>query len=172
MSTTASIALDQFKQAFSNRQQPARRTDSNELTPDELNSLERVFAEPWDQVTAEDWESLSEVVSFFSPEAFCYYLPGILSTSIKTENPNLSSAISVFMSLDRTPEFSLWDDFFQARWRLLSEAELNAVREWINWLCKSDSFTFDEASLTRAMLNVDLLKTLDADTAAYSSRNA
>lgn len=114
----------------------------------------------WRDTTASKWEKLADVVSWLSPEGFCYYLPGILVSTLEERCPNLMAACSVLFMLDRTPAVELWDDFFLERWRRFTVAELEAIATWIDWVSTEDGVVLDDVALTRALLNIDLLVSL------------
>jgi hypothetical protein len=132
-------------------------TDSQELSEFELNSLDSIAGYQWVDVAPAFWESHSDVVSWLSPTAFCYYLPSILLASIEQDWPNLSAVHSLMFMLDRTPDREFWDSHFEARWSLLKRAELAAVQAWLEWLSDQPEAAFDETSLIRAALTLDLL---------------
>jgi len=143
--------------SFSQRVRPVKATNSLELSSDEQENLKEIFQFSWKETSAKDWERLSDVVSWFSPEAFCYYLPGIIVASIEENCPTLTAVCNLLFMLDRTPSLELWDNFFFERWTLLNSQELEAVATWIHWLSGLQGFILDDISLTRVLLNIDLL---------------
>ena len=145
------------RSAFSARIRPLKATDSLELSHDEQDNLREIFQLEWQETTAADWERLADVVSWLSPKAFCYYLPGIIVATTDENCPFLLAACSVLFMLDRTPSIELWDSFFFDRGTLLNTQELEAVSEWISWLSGLEDCVLDDISLTRALLNIDLL---------------
>lgn len=149
-----------IRTAFATRRRPDNATASSELTEDEMAALTEITALDWRETDATRWEKLAEVVSWLSPEGFCYYLPGILVSTLEERCPNLAAACSVLFMLDRTPAIEMWDEFFLERWSRLTVAELKAVAAWIDWISQEEDVAIDEVSLTRALLNVDLLMTV------------
>lgn len=149
-----------IKTAFATRRRPNNAAASSELTEDEMAALNEITALDWRETDAARWEKLAEVVSWLSPDGFCYYLPGILVSTLEERCPNLIAACSVLFMLDRTPAIEMWDEFFLERWSLLTVAELESVAEWIDWISQEEGVAIDEVSLTRALLNIDLLMTL------------
>jgi hypothetical protein len=149
--------LNAIQRAFAGRSRPATLTDSHELTLMELAELESFSRLNWDQVTCADWEKYFDVVNWFSPDAFCYYLPGICGATIAENEPNLIVVSSILSMLDRSPKPEWWDDYFIARWTHLTEQECRAIQEWILWLSAFDAFSYSDDSLTRALQTLDLL---------------
>ncbi|MEF9387333.1 DUF6714 family protein [Ralstonia solanacearum species complex bacterium KE056] len=156
----ALIVTKQIRAAFDARHRPNKATESSELTKDEQAALAEIMALDWRDTTASKWEKLADVVSWLSPEGFCYYLPGILVSTLEERCPNLMAACSVLFMLDRTPAVELWDDFFLERWRRFTVAELEAIATWIDWVSTEDGVVLDDVALTRALLNIDLLVSL------------
>lgn len=140
------------------RARPRVLTDSVELSPNEYESLSFIGALSSEKVTSENWERYSDVISWLSPEAFCYYLPGILEASIKDDKPTLIVVESIIAMLDRSPTPEWWDRFFLDRWILFTKKEFNVIQEWIVWLSSIDPPAFDDDSLIRALHTIDLLR--------------
>ena len=163
MPEIAGIAMNEvqlIRSAFAWRGRPERATNSSELTSDELQSLMAVFALDWRDTTATIWDRYSEAVSYFSPEAFCYYLPGIMLAAMEEGSANNSAASSVIWALDRSPRIDWWDEQFSLRWPLLTLIELSAVEAWIVWLSSITRSNHDDVSLGRAMDTLQLLRDL------------
>lgn len=154
------LILAQVQQAFAQRARPDREngTDSRELTVDERAVLDEALSLVWQEIPADWWEKNAEVTSWFSPTAYCYYLPGIITTTLAGNNPNLAAACSVLFMLDRTPDKTLWDNFFYSRWHLFNGQELVAIASWLEWLAAGKASVLDDISLTRALLTIELLR--------------
>lgn len=102
-------------------------------------------------------EKYFDAVIGFSPSAFCYFLPGILSAGIKEDRPNLLVNDTLVSMLDRGNSSASWDNFFAARWPMLSPQECEVVQRWILWLEQAVPPVIDEIALTRAFDTLDLL---------------
>ncbi len=129
-----------------------------ELTSDEKASVDEICRLNWQDVTVSVWEAHSDAISLLSPEAFCYYLPGLLDASVRERQPHMIAAMTVLFMLDRTPTEELWDTHFSKRWTLLTIDELAAVEMWVEWLSSIENLAVDELGLTRALVNLELLK--------------
>lgn len=149
--------LNSIREAFGWRSRPAILSDSKELTTTELSNLLTICLLKWDEVTSNDWEQFFDVVSWFSPEAFCYYLPSIYKASIEENNPNLIVVAHILYMLDRSPTPEWWDDFFLARWPLLTEQEYKVTQEWIWWLSSLKNSSYSDDTLMRALQTIELL---------------
>jgi len=159
MSTTDALrARELIQAAFRQRPRPSRAFTSLELTADEKASVEAICQLDWNDVSAADWERCSDAVNLLSPEAFCYYLPGLMNASLAENQPHLMAVSAVLFMLDRTPSEDMWNNHFVDRWTLLNAAELEAVEAWIEWLSTIDQLGIDDISLTRALVNLELLK--------------
>jgi hypothetical protein len=146
-----------FRQAFRHRERPAKLSTSSQLTDFELMDLDTISRYDWDKVSAEMWEKHFDIVSLFSAEAFCYYLPGICVASLREQRPDLIVVSNLIDTLDRTPTPAWWDDFFLKRWPHLTELECKAVQDWIWWLTTRTGTSHSEDSLMRALHTLELL---------------
>lgn len=107
-------------------------------------------------LTGDILEEHFEAISWFSPEAFCFFLPGILTTGIR-EHTDLLMYDSIIFTLDRSPNIDFWDEFFIKRWTLLTNNECDAVQRWLLWLL-DNSTAYDAITLDRAFETLELLK--------------
>jgi hypothetical protein len=130
----ASIALDLINQAFAKRAPPSVLTDSMQLTDREYAEVMSIEGLSWQEVTFDQIARCPDAVFWFSPEAFCYYLPGILAAGLREVRWDSNAYDSLIGCLDRSPEPEYWDDFFLPRWPLLSVEEIEAVAAWVRWL--------------------------------------
>ncbi len=152
--------IKKIEQAFKNRKKPFEFIGSNELSEDEYSDLDEFINIHPNDITADDLEEHYEVIFWLSSEAFIYYLPLILCTSIKAEEPNLLINHSIIGMLDRSSDPSLWDDFFIKRWSLLFNEEYEAVQEWILWISSFENDSFFEGALSRTFDVLEVLKTV------------
>jgi hypothetical protein len=130
----AAIALSLINRSFAHRLPPSVLTDSTQLTDGEYGEVMSFQGMIWQDVTFAELERFSDAVFWFSPEAFCYYLPGILAAGLKENRCDCNAYDSLIGCLDRSPEPDYWDDFFLPRWPLLSLEEIDAVVAWARWL--------------------------------------
>lgn len=144
-----------IEQAFSARRQPEIVVIPNYPETDEYLDALQFRAKTWQSLCAEDWDKYPAAVYGFSPEAFCYFLPSILSIGIREQCPYLLVNYSLIEMLDKSPEPSLWDQFFIDRWPNLTQKECEAIQKWILWLTTSDIFSDD--TCTRAYETLELL---------------
>jgi len=131
---------------------------SDQMAAHELRDVMSFWGEPWSRVTGAQLEEHFEAIYWFTPEAFCYYLPGIFSAGIRENKPWLMVNLSLVTMLDRSPDPDSWDDFFSARWPLLTPQECEATQAWILWLMSFEDGSFSESSLGRAFDTLELLR--------------
>jgi hypothetical protein len=165
----AIVALDAIKKAFAHRNPPCVLTDSMQLTEGECADVMAFDGMDWRDVTVEQVERCADAVFWFSPEAFCYYLPGILAAGLKSRRSDLSAYDSLIGSLDRSPAPDHWDDFFLPRWPLLSGPEIDAVTAWVRWLEIVEPDQVFENTYQRTRDTLDLLKAVTEGTAPTDS---
>ena len=159
MSKSSEVGLiGTISEAFAHRAKPDIKTNSDQLSPSEAASLEEIFEHRWQDLSADIWEENFDAVSWLAPQAFCYYLPGILISSILHGNPNLIAATAIIGTLDRSPTPAWWDDFFVPRWTSLTLQECNAVQEWLLWVCQCETRSVSDDSIGRSLDTLELLK--------------
>ncbi len=151
--------LNALSEAFGERRRPETLIGSDQLSKDELAEVMSFSGKHWSEVTCETLAENHGAVFWFSPEAFCFYLPGILSCGVAAERPDLLAYDAILGMLDRSPEPAYWDDFFLARWPLLGVEECAACQAWLRWLASVGADLHRESSVFRALETLDLLKT-------------
>jgi hypothetical protein len=140
-----------IEEAFSHRAMP-------QLAAHERDDVMSFRGKPWASVTGAQLERYFEAIFWLTPEAFCYYLPGIFAAGIRENKPWLIVNHSLINMLDRSPDPDSWDDFFLARWTRLTVRECEAAQSWVLWLSSWESSSYPEIALTRAFDTLELLK--------------
>lgn len=143
--------------AFQWRKRPAQFAELVKLSEDELSELSAITCLEWTEVTAEIWEKNFDVISILSPEAYCYYLPGVMKASVEDGYSNLVVVSNVIAELDRSPTPEWWDDFFLSHWPKFTVPEYKAIQEWIFWLSSLENSPYTDDSLDRALETINLL---------------
>lgn len=149
--------LEEIESAFSEREMPLSTTKKNAPATDEYTEAQWFGGKHWKTLSCADFDRLPSAIFGFSPEAFCFYLPGIMTASVRENYPDLMMNQSIINMLDRIAAPSSWDDFFGARWPLLSPTECGAVQQWILWLTEFDPPIFSDGSLSRAYDTIELI---------------
>lgn len=150
--------LELIRKAFANRQMPGLLISSEQLSENERKEVLFFQGKHWSDVTCDQLEASHDVVFWFSSEAFCYYLPGILSAGIKEKKPDLLVYYSIIEMLDRSPNPRYWDSFFLERWPRLTAKECEVVQEWVLWLASINDSTYHDKTYSRALETLDFLK--------------
>jgi hypothetical protein len=140
----------QIAEAFRNREKPAAVVIADHPPTDEYEDAMAFENKTWQDVKCVDWDAHPSAVFGFSPDAFCYFLPGICVAGIKENRPDLLANNSLITTLDRGNAPSSWDEFFRSRWPSLSAKECEAVQGWILWLTQADPPVIPDAFLSRA----------------------
>ncbi|MCP4474735.1 MAG: hypothetical protein GY821_09265 [Gammaproteobacteria bacterium] len=147
-----------IKEAFNDRKIPENCLSTEKLSDDEESEAFEFLKSGLDDITCDMLESCHDVIYWLSPRAFCYFLPGIITASIRENRPELIVVDSIVQMLDRSPEPAYWDDFFRERWLLLSETECEAIQSWLSWLSGFENLFFDPNSLSRAINTLNFVK--------------
>ena len=150
--------IDTIESAFKNRKAPTILTNSKQLDDAEFQELMAFSHKEWDEINCSLLEENFEVINWFSPQAFCFFLPAICLAAIKEKMPDLLISDSIIQMLDRSPTPSYWDTFFVERWALLTPEECEAIQEWLLWLSSCEEVIYDELTISRAFDTLDFLK--------------
>lgn len=150
--------LHLIEEAFSHRCMPKLFLVPEQLAAHEHEDVMSFWGKPWSCVNGLQLEKHFGAIFWFTPEAFCYYLPGIFTAGIRENKPWLIVNHSLINMLDRSPDAASWDDFFFARWPLFTIRECEATQEWILWLSSFEDTSYSESSLARALDTLDLLR--------------
>jgi hypothetical protein len=150
--------LSEIESAFAHRSVPTMA-----VMPDAPNTTEYVDAmifagKKWREVTCQDLDAHSDAIFGFTPEAFCYFLPGIYTTGISQNRRDMLVNTSLIQMLDRSNVRSSWDKFFISRWPLLTRSECEVSQQWVLWLTSEPPPGLFENSLSRAFDTLQLLK--------------
>jgi hypothetical protein len=154
----AASALDLIRIAFSDRPPPSVLSDSKQLLDFEYEEVMSYDGMRWQDVTFAHIEQNPDAVFWFSPEAFCYFLPGLLSAGPKENRWDANSYDSIIGMLDRSPEPDYWDDFFLPRWSLFTASEIGAVAAWARWLALVQPDAFHGNTYERVQGTLTLLR--------------
>lgn len=132
-----SALLSCIEDAFSWRQMPAKLVTSGaEVDSEELAEANSFLGRPFQELTCKFLDAKFEFIYWITPEAFRYYLPGIMCAGIREARPELLVNFSIVRMLSRSTEEELFDDFFSGRWVGLRSKEYQACQEWLLWLSK------------------------------------
>lgn len=149
-------ALDKIERAFSRRSMPTNFVQVKEpITPEQKDAL-RLAGRDWHDLTWDDWSRNPDAIYAFTPEAFTYYLPSVLSVTAINRDRWLSVADALLQMLDRSPEVYQWDLFMTKRLLGLQPEEYEVIKEWL--LSLSGCCFVSEDALVRSFETVDLLE--------------
>lgn len=100
--------LEDIEHAFGKRQRPVSVVDSSSALSELMEDALAFRDIEWRQVTCEMLEKYFDGVIGFSPPAFCYFLPGILSAGVKENRPDLLVNDTLVSMLDRGNSSASW----------------------------------------------------------------
>lgn len=88
----------------------------------------------WHEITWRDWQEHTVAITFFSRDAFAYYLPSVLLLSVERPREQLDSADSLINMLDWSPGVECWNDRFRERFIGLRSEEYDVIKEWLLYM--------------------------------------
>jgi hypothetical protein len=78
-----------IEKAFSEREAPQSVVREGHPNTDEYTDALMFQGKIWKDLTCADLDQYYAATSGFSPDAFCYFLPGIYSAGIREDRPDL-----------------------------------------------------------------------------------
>ncbi|QGZ39951.1 hypothetical protein IP92_02280 [Pseudoduganella flava] len=111
----------------------------------------------WKEIRRDDWNRHPGAFSAFTPEAFRYYFPSILMCALEAPVEWSYPIDSLLQALDRTPDKSLWDEFFTSRLCGWKSAEYALLLDWLLYLSEQGKEMWGE-HLDRSYDTVQLLR--------------
>lgn len=112
----------------------------------------------WRSLRCDDWETHRVAVYVFTPEAFRYYLPSLLTLSAASPARRLEAVDALWLTLDRSPRPEYWDEFIVTRLLGLTEPEYAAILDCLLLLSNHASDSQAQSALGRAFDTVVLLQ--------------
>jgi hypothetical protein len=145
------------REAFSSRARPRNVVPCDHPNTTEYTDALHFQGRDWRDTNCDLWSKFSDAIYGFCPEAFCYFLPGIIYAQVREDEPELLLNSSLIGMLDRSENVEYWDAFFIERWPRLNRNECLALQEWVLWISSKGTGMFSEASLTRAFSTLNIL---------------
>jgi len=156
MSKSNSELVEALKEAFKERRRPEILSGSNSLADFEKQELDEFCVSHYSDLTSSLLEENYGALSWMNSDAFAFYLPWILGKSIEDDSPDNMSVDSILSMLDRGGDSSIWDDFFNSRWRFFSIQELTSIEKWLSWAFNNMVHnSFDRAFTTMRILKFE-----------------
>ncbi len=128
---------EKIHRAFADRKKPAEVVDVIDRAQIDSDVEDTLWfaGRDWRDITWKDWEEHYVATSFFSKDAFAYYLPSLLLLSLQEPKSALLAADSLISALDRTPSTEGWNDLFVEHFLGLRFDEYEVMKEWLLQLC-------------------------------------
>jgi hypothetical protein len=146
-----------IEHAFAERKRPEKLINHHAtVTPEQEDAL-WFTGRDWRAVSREEWDGHWDAFFTFTPEAFAYYLPSILTLTVQSPAPDFLPADALLKILDRSPAVESWDDFLITRLGGLRPAECEVLKEWTLYLASNESWA-SQYSLGRAFDTAELLQ--------------
>lgn len=124
---------ERIAQTFGNRLKPATVTDPIDHLQLDSDIEDTLWfkGREWREISREDWQKRSAALSYFSKEAFVYYLPSVMLLAIAYPCERLLPVQTLIWELDKAPNRDEWDPRFVDRFLNLSNEEYEILKEWL-----------------------------------------
>lgn len=118
-----------IRTAFADTPRPrSKLTD----TYDDEGAQEYFQGRTWDGHTPAEIRAQADAMSFFTPEAFRYYLPAFMLAEL--QNPAHADIVGSYVVYKFGPPAKFWKSEHQARLALLTSSEKHAILVFIRYM--------------------------------------
>jgi len=163
MNQSASQLLEQIAQAFAHRRRPEKVTPPEHPDTDIYEDAERLSGRDWATMTCKEWDDIYTGFFGLNAEAHGYFLPGIMSSQVRENEPDIMLTHSLLMNFEMASDTSLWRDGQRDKWSLLNVSEIEAIQGWVLWLSAREPKD-EQDLLERVHASLEKLKQLNRDT--------
>jgi len=123
--------IPDIEKAFGWRSCPNEVTASDRFQDEADEETKSFRGLLWDEVPSELFDIYAGCFSYFTVEAFCYYLAGVLRVVIENKTHTTNSSDGLLIILELNPYEELWSERFLETWGILRYQELTLVKLWI-----------------------------------------
>lgn len=106
---------------------------------DSKEATEKFMGKAWNSISAGLLKQHYDAFFYLTPEAFRYYLAGLLDAQLRGEDVGLAIDAALDQ-LIRSPDYDNWDDFFCSRWMGFNSNQLEIIEEICIWLADNGFF--------------------------------
>ena len=124
--------IETIARAFANVPRPDDREYTSSPGGEALEESSEFFGKDWRALTPDFLHTYRDVLFWFNPSAFLYYLPAFLTAAIRSDDSNAIYVHTILQLLRKKED----DSFSRERWMLLSEEQIRVLQEWLSWLLK------------------------------------
>lgn len=134
--------LDAIEKAFAGRKVPTEVVDHETFLQRDSDIEDTLWfvGRDWHAISWNEWQEHDVAMTYFTGDAFAYYLPSILSLSAARLEQCLSTAERLISHLDLPPDIEYWNPLFQKHFFSLSSEEIEVIKQWL--VVISDSPTY------------------------------
>lgn len=135
---------------------PSRVEERSIYPEDSRSAVAGYLGRRWDEIEDEVINNSEDAFIYFTPEAYCYYLPALVSHFSKGK-PFAEAIDPVFNSLLRSPDPAIWEDEFMDRWSRFSIEQLEMLGEFLLVLEDGYSNSLLTSRIPQAMSTLETL---------------
>jgi hypothetical protein len=137
--------IETIERAFGHRRIPAKVIEMEGRLQIDSDVEDALWFQDrnWHALTLEDWAKRHWGFGFFSPAGFAYYLPSILTLSLRNPKQYPDLAVQSFIwRLDRSTGLENLDPPLCGNYFELTNQEFEAIKEWMLWACEKIPHVF------------------------------
>lgn len=121
---------DAIAKAFAQVPRPEDKDYTSSTGGEDYEESSQFFGKDWHTLSPDFLHTYRDVLFWFKPEAFLYYLPAFLNASIVADDENAIYVHTILQLLKKKSENS----FSRARWGQLSDDQIRVLHEWLKWV--------------------------------------
>jgi len=106
---------------------------------DSIEATEGFMEKAWDSISAALLKRHYDAFFYLTPEAYRYYLAGLLDAQLRGEDVGLAIDAALDQ-LIRSPDYESWDASFCSRWMGFNVNQLETIKEICIWLADNGFF--------------------------------
>lgn len=143
--------IERIGKAFAHRPMPAEvvKMDGRFQIDSDIEDALWFAGRDWRDLNAENWRCHYSGLSYFSPEAFAYYVQSLLILTIQNPKHYPDLAVdSLVWELDSSPGIENLSPLATRRYYGFSDEEFEAIKEWLLWASENVSDVFSGAAVS------------------------
>ena len=137
--------IERIERAFGHRSLPAKviEVEGRVQIDSDIDDALWFQGRDWHDLTIEDWRQRHLGFGHMSPEGFAYYLPSVLTLTLRKPEQYPDLAVQSFLwQLDCSPGVDNLDPPVCQRYLEFTEEEFEAFKQWMLWACENVPHVF------------------------------
>jgi len=149
---------NKVRTAFYWRKYPSRISIHSDSSASNTDDAFKIAEHYDDDIGMDVFETYGDAFFDFSDEAYNFFLPKLIISSLRSNSGINLPVSSVLLYLDRSPTPEYWDEGLLGTFGTQTDQELEAVHDWLNWLYLNSNDADDRETLERSKITIELIR--------------